>query len=167
MSNFHLVSDVNAVAGNVVSRTWATVQRQFKIIEREFLELKGHVDEQDGGRYLEKLRDDVCDLLVTTYGMGYLLGIDVDADMVVATQALMSRFDRTPEDQSRTELKYNDLAVPTICRRVEHTDGNVYYVTVCAMDCVGTDGEKYIKGKWLKSYQFHEPVYSSIDFTLS
>lgn len=166
LTNFERVSLINATAGNVVSPTWATVERQFKIISREYDELSGHVSERDAGVNLDKLRDDICDVLVTTYGLGFLLGIDVDADMVVATEALKSRFDRTYEDYLLTQEKYAKLGVDVHCREVEQR-GEKYFVTICTNDVTGNDGEKYVKGKWLKSYKFHEPVYAPIDVVIT
>jgi hypothetical protein len=166
MSNFQQVCDINATAGNTVNPNWTTVKRQLAIIEREWVELNTHIEDKDAGENLANIRDDLCDVLVTVYGMGYLLGLDLDADMLVATEALKSRFDTTPEDYEHTRQKYLALGVPVMCRIVSR-NGMQYYVTVCTSDVIGTNGEKYVKGKWLKSYKFHEPVYSPTDIVIT
>lgn len=160
-TNFELVSKVNAIAGNNVDPKWGVADRQLKIIDLEYKELREGIEERD----VEKMRDGLQDVLVTVYGLAYLLGLDADQDMRNVCDALLTRFDRTASDQKLTEEKYNKINVVTFCRDV-YFGGERYYVTIVSEDCVGSNGEKYSKGKWLKSHAFKEPVYEPLKFPI-
>lgn len=152
-SNFQLVSIINAIAGNSSHSTWEQLDQQMKIINGEHKELGDGIAKRD----LFETVDGGADTLVTVYGALFRVGVDADAIMQEVCASLLTRFDRTAEDQQKTEAKYSALGIATECVEVEH-NGEQYFVTRSASDQVHeASGEKFPKGKFLKSYQFRQP----------
>lgn len=158
-TNFQLVTEVNYVAGKTNQTTWQAAEQQAKVISGEYDE----VIEAVAMRRLDKLRDGIADLLVTAYGMGSVLGYNVDMDMVAVTQSLFTRFDRTPEDAVRTKEKYDKMGIDTNVRAT-HIGTDIYYVTISSKDQINVEtGEAVPEGKFLKSWQYSEPQLPKLD----
>lgn len=149
MDVFQKIEVVNQIAGNTRRGNWADAQKQAHMTVVELRELIKSIEERD----LKELRDVYCDLIVFATGGLFRLGADTHKDMHRVADALLTRFDRTPEDALKTKDKYIALAVETETRTTV-VDGVTYYVTVSTKDQIGNDGEQYTAGKFLKSYQF-------------
>lgn len=182
-TNFSATALINNLAGNLkgdpANPDWAAIEKQFKLIESEFsVEMREHIANRD----IVALRDDIGDVLFTTYGMGHRAGFPVDLDYAEVCRSNMSKFDRSEEDALKTKAKYDALGVETVYKlrivEMEHEmPGNspsffqdeVFYVTYSAKDQNGNDpGDvpagkfKYPAGKWLKSFRFEEPKYVGV-----
>jgi NTP pyrophosphatase (non-canonical NTP hydrolase) len=158
-TNFHGVTLVNHVAGKTNNPTWQAAEQQAKVIAGEYDE----VIEAVALRRLDKLRDGIADLLVTSYGMASILGYDANADMAAVLQSLFTRFDRTAEDAAKTKAKYIDQGVETLTR-ITHVGQDVYYITISTHDQINiTNGETVPAGKFLKSWQYSDPVLPVLD----
>jgi hypothetical protein len=150
-TNFHGVTLVNHVAGKTNNPTWQAAEQQAKVIEAVAM------------RRLDRLRDGIADLLVTAYGMASVLGYDANADMAAVLQSLFTRFDRTEEDAAKTKIKYIDQGVETLTR-ITHVGQDVYYITISTHDQINiTNGETVPAGKFLKSWQYSDPVLPVLD----
>lgn len=155
-SNFEVCRQINALAGNTLQHNLETAKHQFKIISGEFNEMTDHINEGD----LEKLRDDIADVLFTTYGLAARLGFPADEDFREVCRSNMTKFDLTIEDRVRTAAKYLEKGIETysVSRQLSPSEP-VYYITYSAKDQIGLDGKSYPKGKWLKSVNFQEPLF--------
>lgn len=162
-TNFQRVTQVNAIAGKTGQSTWQAAEQQLKVIAGEYDEVVEAIAE----RNLDKLRDGIADLLVTAYGMGSVLGYNVDDDMVSVTSSLMTRFDVTRGDAELTKQKYLDMGVETDIRTTrfcgtETTNAKEYYVTVSTKDQVNAKtGEHIPAGKFLKSWKYRDAELST------
>lgn len=154
MTNFERVIKLNDAAGNTKTPTWDVANKQLKLIDLEFNELKKAVANGD----VLKLRDGIADVLVTAYGLAHRLGIDADKDMGSVCDALWSRFDNSESNAQATKEKYLKLGVPTFIRN-SLVDGVVMFITIVECDTTGLDDEFYPAGKWLKSAFYKEPVF--------
>lgn len=108
------------------------------------------------------IRDDIQDILVTTYGLSHYMGYNADEDHKEVYRSNMTKFDPTMELAKKTQEKYAALGVTTEIRlshvKWEGFEGD-YYINIVAETAVGTDGKTYPKGKFLKSINFEEPRY--------
>lgn len=162
-TNFQRVTHINHIAGKTGQSNWQAAEQQLKVIAGEYDEVCEAIAE----RNLDKLRDGIADLLVTAYGMGSVLGYNVDDDMVSVTSSLMTRFDATSGDAELTKQKYLDVGVETHIRTTrfpatETTDERVYYVTVSSKDQVNSKtGERIPAGKFLKSWKYRDAKLST------
>jgi len=156
-SNFEVCRQINALAGNTLQHNLETAKHQFKIISGEFNEMTDHINEGD----LEKLRDDIANVLFTTYGLAARLGFPADQDFKEVCRSNFTKFDKTEEDAKLTKAKYLEIGIETYYVGRPREDVLVY-VTYSAKDQVGTDGKSYPKGKWLKSIHFEEPVFTPL-----
>ena len=154
MTNFDIVSKLNDAAGNTKNPTWEVAEKQFKIIELEFNELRKALANKD----VTKLRDGIADNLVTVYGLAHRLGIDANKDMACVTDALWTRFDVSEANALLTKEKYLALGVPTFIRKTT-VDGTVLFITIVEADVTGLDDEFYPAGRWLKAKFFKEPEF--------
>lgn len=132
-------------------------------LEYQTLLFNGGIDEELASpvnRY--KVRGELQDVLVTTYGLAYYLQVDADDDHREVSRANLSKFDPTMDLAIITQMKYRDLGVSTDIRRTEvhwpHFQG-AYYANIVSEDVTGTDGKFYPKGKFVKSIRFEEPRY--------
>lgn len=166
LNAFQATSQINVIGGNVggdVSKPdWAAIEKQFKLIESEFMvEMRESIDRRD----INTLRDDVCDVLFTTYGMGFRCGFPTDADYEEVCRSNMTKFDATVEDAKISQQKYRAIGVETTIRFVQIGSGGEvleFFVLNSASNQVGHDGKSYPEGKWLKSYKFEEPKFAPI-----
>jgi hypothetical protein len=154
ITNFVAMCRLNEIAGNDTNGGWPAIDRQIKLIESEFNELKDGVDARD----VHEVRDGIQDILVTTYGMAWRAGFHADIDAAEVVRSNLSKFDTTEEDAKQTAAKYSAIDVKTTY--TPKSNGRItFYVTHSAEDQTGADGKSYPKGKWLKSHRFQEPKY--------
>lgn len=156
-SNFEVCRQINALAGNTLQHSLETAKHQFRIIRLEIDEMLESIELED----LERLRDDVANVLFTTYGMAARLGFPADKDFKEVCRSNFTKFDKTEEDAKETAAKYLEKGVETYYVGRPREDVLVY-VTYLAKDQVGIDGKSYPKGKWLKSIHFEEPVFTPL-----
>lgn len=154
MTNFDKVSKLNSIFGrqqtNAEEQNWDAIEEQFEIIESEFNELKDAI----ANRNWKEVKDGIGDVLVTTYGLGYVINIDCDWLMDNIDLSNMSKFDLTLEDAQATQKKYSEIGVETV---IGHNEEHGLYFVLSAKDQVGTDGKEYPAKKMLKSINFKEP----------
>lgn len=158
MSQLQRINDLNYIAGNHPVADWAAIERQLKLIDLEFNELRRAVAE----RNIEQIRDGIADVIVTAGGLGHRMGISTENDLAEVVDCLYTRFDITPADQLLTAAKYLSLGVETYCHAASVVVGGIskdYYVTKVAHNCVGTNGEAYPAHKWLKSIRTVSPTF--------
>lgn len=142
-TNFEQVSEFNKaigrrVAGDLVSDT---VDLQLDLIIEELYELQVAI--QEG--YLPNIRKELADLLVVTYGLGFILSFDCDADFKAVNDNNMSKLITSDRVKRETHAMYYSLGVDVDFMDVApHT-----YVVMSAKDQV-VDGKEYPKGKRLK-----------------
>ena len=156
-SNFHSCRQINALAGNTLKHNLETAKHQFRIIRLEIDEMLESIELGN----LERLRDDVADVLFTAYGMAARLGFPADLDFQEVCRSNFTKFDKTREDAEETAAKYLEKGVETYYTGRPHED-TMLFVTFSAKDQVGNDGKHYPKGKWLKSIHFEEPNFTPL-----
>jgi predicted HAD superfamily Cof-like phosphohydrolase len=154
MSNFTDVSFLNTVFGNEKGNpdapNWEAIKKQLHLIQEETAELSEGVENQD----LKEMRDAISDILVVTYGMAHIVGIDADSDMAAVHLSNMSKLCISEEEIVTTTNFYADLGVKT------YAEGVLPKVAIkSAEDQTGNDGKFYPKGKFLKNTNWHEPVF--------
>ena len=153
-TNFEKATMINRIAGKIPEKpTWQHAEQQLKVIRSEFNEIVKAIEE----RNMDKLRDAIADVCVTAYGMGSIIGFDVDDDYGKVINSLFTRFDETEEDARLTSEKYKQLGVLTYTQRTE-VDGRVWFATKSTEDQVGNDGDDYPRDKFVKSHKFHQPI---------
>lgn len=148
---------INAAIGNPRNDIvdWEVMEKQLTIIRDEFNELIASVQR----RNYNELRDGINDARFTVDGAAWRMGIDVDVDFDALMTSQMSKFDTTVEDALISQRTYADKGVVTEWHAMKlFGTGQDYYVQISAIDQV-VAGKNYPKGKFLKSYQFKEPVY--------
>lgn len=154
MSNFTDVARLNELIGNpegnLESIDWAALESQWALIEEEFAETRRAIQEHN----VTELRDGVCDMLVTTYGLAHRAGIDADMDMAEVNRSNMSKFCRDAPELQATMAKYKGLGIhPTIRKH----QGII--AVISTKDQTDIHGKFYPKGKLLKSIKFREPQF--------
>lgn len=157
-TNFEKCAEINALVGNTIHHSLETAKHQAKIIQLEIDEMHESIDTEN----LERLRDDVGDILFTAYGLGARMGFPVDEDFDAICKSQYTKFDRSAEEAVITARLYLDKGVPTYARKVKDSTGATHYVTFVAEDCVAHNGKRYPKDKWLKSHRFEEPVFGPL-----
>ncbi len=137
--------------GDVNNPNWTKIDRQFRIIEKEFEELKLAIERRQihgvGG-----IRDGIADLNVTNLGLAHIIGVDSDDDMDEVFNSNMSKFCANDEELKASVGKYAKIGVEV------YAEGE--YPQVCiksAKEQTGTNGETYTQGKFLKGINFKEP----------
>lgn len=152
MSNFTDVALLNDLIGNqegdLKDPDWDALYSQFLLIKEEFEELGRAVDEHD----ITELRDAVCDILVTTYGMAHRAGADADMDMAEVNRSNMSKFCRDHSELRATLNQYRGMGLKTNSRKQ-----NTIVAVISATDQYDNTGKFYPKGKLLKSINFRVP----------
>ncbi len=161
MSNFRKIALLNVLAGNLRCGGWEALERQLKLIEDELKELREGIANKD----IHELRDGIADLLVTTYGLAHIAGVDADEDLHEVVLSNLSKFDSDNTDAAqRTREKYLALGVETTQQqRPDPLDPNRrLVVTRSAYTQTGIDQKQYPGGKWLKSADFVEPEFTPL-----
>lgn len=151
---FTLISAMNSAFGNkmgdINNPNWEAIDRQMKIIESEFNELRDAVAARD----MRLIRDGVGDVTVTNLGLAHIVGFDHDADQVRIFESNMSKFCANDSELHASMQKYAGIGVEV------YAEGE--FPQKClksAKDQTGTNGEFYKKGKFLKGINFKEPVF--------
>lgn len=152
-SNYEMVRHLNSVFGNTPPATQADVEKQLRLINEEVKELSEGIAKKD----IEEIRDAISDILVVTYGMGHILDLPVDEDMLAVQTANLSKLCTTPEECSATVKKYADLGIEV------YSEGEYPEVCIKSLkDQTGSDGAFYPKNKFLKCVNWHVPEFSPV-----
>lgn len=153
MTNFEMVKHLNEVMGNPEGEALTNHNRalvQLELIREEINELIKAIDAGD----MIETRDAISDVLVTTYGLAHLLGIDADKDMKEVQESNMSKLCTNMVELSDTIDYYSQLGV-TIGSRGELPEVCVYSVK----DQSDYSGKFYPSGKFLKCINWKEPCF--------
>lgn len=153
MSNFTDVSYLNTVFGNLQGDQqdpdWQKAGKQLHLIQEELAELVEGIDNHDIG----EIRDAIADVLVTTYGMAHILGIDADKDMAAVQASNLSKLCKTEDEVQQTLNFYRNEKGLEV-----YTGGELPEAYIkSAEDQTGSDGKFYPAHKFLKSINWHEP----------
>lgn len=156
MSNFTDVSYLNSVFGNTQGEldnpNWAKAGKQLHLIQEELAELVEGIENHD----ISEVRDAIADVLVTTYGMAHILGIDADKDMAAVQASNLSKLCKTQDEINQTMAFYEKEKGLEMYSGGELPEAYVK----SAKDQTGTDGKFYPAHKFLKSINWHEPKLS-------
>lgn len=153
MSNFTDVSFLNTVFGNqqgdLSNPDWQKAAKQLHLIQEEMAELVEGIDTKN----IAEVRDAIADVLVTTYGMAHILGIDADADMAAVQESNLSKLCKTEQEIENTLAFYQQEKGLDVYSGGELPEAYVK----SAKDQTGTDGKFYPAHKFLKNTNWHEP----------
>lgn len=158
MSNFTKVCDLNAAFGrtrtNMKERNYDTLLNQFSLVEEEVQELREAIENEDW----EEVKDAIGDILVVTYGMGFVADIDCDKLMGNISDSNFSKF-CTREEMKETIEYYQGLGAEVVSEEAV-LDGQLKYAIKSA--CFQTYTENGIaktvhKGKLLKNINWIKP----------
>lgn len=153
MSNFTDVSFLNTVFGNqkgeLGSPDWQKAAKQLQLIQEEMAELVEGIDTKNA----TEVRDAIADVLVTTYGMAHILGIDADADMAAVQESNLSKLCKTEQEIEDTLAFYQQEKGLEVYAGGELPKAYVK----SAKDQTGSDGKFYPAHKFLKNTNWHEP----------
>lgn len=83
--------------------------------------------------------------------------VNLDYDLKLATDAMISRLCTNEQAVIDTIEKYKAIGVDVVARPSKVIVGSM--AMIVDEDATGTDNEFYPKGKFVKSVEFHEPVY--------
>lgn len=111
--------------------------------------------------YGEKLNAHMETMLRIACRIGHMHGYPVEQDLQAVVDSNFTKFDKTEDDAWQTKAKYSQLGVDTEYHQASY-EGTKLYVTKVATAGKGSDGKNYPAGKWVKSVNFKEPVYSSL-----
>ncbi|RTE66486.1 hypothetical protein EH243_07785 [Amphritea opalescens] len=153
MSNFTDVSYLNTVFGNLKgdmqNPNWDKAGKQLHLIQEELAELVEGIDNKD----MSEVRDAVADILVVTYGMAHILGIDADTDMSAVQASNLSKLCKTDEEVEQTLAYYRNEVGLNVYSGGELPEAFIK----SAEDQTGKDGKFYPGQKFLKCINWHEP----------
>jgi len=153
MSNFTDVSYLNSVFGNAkgdsTSPDWQKAAKQLHLIQEELAELVEGIEKHD----VSEVRDAIADVLVTTYGMAHILGIDADSDMAAVQASNLSKLCKTEDEVEKTLAFYQNEKGLEVYAGGELPEAYIK----SAKDQTGSDGKFYPAHKFLKSINWHEP----------
>lgn len=152
---FQQVRGINKLAGNPLAVDIADLLKQAKIIQSELYEFMQGLADYD----LKEIRDGQGDIIFTALGLPGRSGFPFVEDMQVICDNQFSKFDSSIADAEKTRDKYLSEGVETNWHQGEY-DGRTYYVTTSSKDQMYR-GKPIGKGKWLKSWKWAEPEFSS------
>lgn len=156
MSNFTDVALLNTVFGNLKgdlsSPEWQKAAKQLQLIQEEMAELVEGIETKNTA----EVRDAIADVLVTTYGMAHILGIDADADMAAVQASNMSKLCKTEAEVEATLAFYHDEKGLDVYAGGELPQGWVK----SSKDQTGSDNKFYPANKFLKNTNWFEPELS-------
>lgn len=153
MSNFTDVSFLNTVFGNQKGEcgtpNWEKAAKQLHLIQEELAELVEGIDKHD----VTEVRDAIADVLVTTYGMAHILGINADADMAAVQESNLSKLCKTEDEIAQTLAYYeNEIGIDV------YAGGELPKAFIkSGKDQNGKDSKFYPAHKFLKNINWHEP----------
>lgn len=128
---------------------------QARLIQSELNELIENIMLGDA----HAMRDDLGDILITTYGFEGLIPLNIDLDYRIDVEANLSRIDTTYQDAELTQQKYLNNGIETLIHKTV-VDGITYFpVRTIDKTQVGFNGETFTPNKFAKSINFREPVY--------
>lgn len=160
-TNYELVRDFNKVfqreklnplADFTDLKEVAKATQQLQLIEEELEELREAIINNDW----DGCKDAVADLLVVTYGMGYIMDINADKAVQEVNRANMTKVCITKDQVKRTVDKYNKEGVECSVLKSSTDDGDVWLVK-SSKDQEDSKGKFYPKGKFLKNVDWEEP----------
>jgi predicted HAD superfamily Cof-like phosphohydrolase len=153
MSNFTDVSFLNTVFGNekgdLQNPNWEKSAKQLHLIQEELAELVEGIDNKD----ISEIRDAVADILVVTYGMAHIMGIDADKDMAAVQESNLSKLCKTNEEIEATLTFYQQEKGLDVYAGGEIPEAYIK----SSKDQTGSDGKFYPAHKFLKNTIWHEP----------
>ncbi len=153
MSNFTDVSFLNTVFGNekgdLQNPNWEKSAKQLHLIQEELAELVEGIDNKD----ISEIRDAVADILVVTYGMAHIMGIDADKDMAAVQESNLSKLCKTNEEIEATLTFYQQEKGLDVYAGGEIPEAYIK----SSIDQTGSDGKFYPAHKFLKNTIWHEP----------
>lgn len=167
---------LNLAAGNFIDHTndeTALPEVYEKNIRRQL-----NIDASECGELWEAyvagdvslFRDALADKAITLNGFQNILPFSMTADYRAAVANNFTRFDLEPMQAFETQAKYKAIGVKTDIFQIYLTEGETattYLVNKVSEDCVGTDGNEYAKGKWVKSKYFTNDSFAHIVGMLS
>jgi hypothetical protein len=151
-----LPAQINALVGNPAAGGWEAIDKQFKIMTGEWNELSKSIADRD----YATIADDIPDLLFTLIGFTYAAGmLDVlGGNWYRVCTSQFSKFDRNEHDALLTRAKYEKKGMVVHTEVVKQND-SLYYITKSSIEQVDPGRNETIPaGKWLKSYNFNDPV---------
>ncbi len=153
MSNFTDVSYLNTVFGNAQGNPnrpdWEKAGKQLHLIQEELAELVEGIEKRD----IAEIRDAVADILVVTYGMAHIMGIDADKDMAAVQASNLSKLCKTQEEIDQTLAFYRHEKSLEVYAGGELPEAYIK----SSKDQEDSDGKFYPAHKFLKSINWHEP----------
>ncbi|WP_415881443.1 nucleoside triphosphate pyrophosphohydrolase family protein [Neptuniibacter sp. QD29_5] len=153
MSNFTDVSYLNTVfgneQGNLENPNWEKAGKQLHLIKEELAELVEGLENKD----TSEIRDAVADILVVTYGMAHIMGIDADKDMAAVQASNLSKLCKTQDEVDQTLAFYQNEKQLDVYVGGELPEAYIK----SSKDQEGSDGKFYPAHKFLKSINWHEP----------
>lgn len=135
---------------------------QFNLIESELLEGKKAAINGD----VTQVRDAIADIILLAAGQqSVIAGIDVVEDYRLMCAYNMTRIPQSMEEAIATTNKYSELGIETYIDEVEVEGKMLYPVkTIAAREQTDYNGEHYAPNKFLKSVNFVDAAYPSVDF---
>lgn len=153
MSNFTDVSYLNTVFGNQKGDkqdlNWGKAGKQLHLIKEEVAELIEGLENKD----IAEVRDAVADILVVTYGMAHVLGINADEDMAAVQASNLSKLCKSDQEVTETLAYYSDEVGIKVYSGGELPEAFIK----SSEDQTGKDGKFYPAHKFLKCINWHEP----------
>lgn len=153
MSNFTDVSYLNTVFGNLQgdlnNPDWGKAAKQLHLIQEELAELVEGIENHD----VTEIRDAIADVLVTTYGMAHILGIEADKDMAAVQASNLSKLCKADSEVQDTLTYYQNEVGLEVYSGGELPEAYIK----SGKDQTGKDGKFYPAHKFLKSINWHEP----------
>lgn len=164
------VSLFNKAAGrkpvNLPKPNASVLSDQMKLIVEEveettdaLLAFVGSTNTEDKIKSLAEIRDGLCDILVTTYGLSYLLSIDTDKDMKLVCDSNESKLHKTFEEACETVDMFAILEVSTYIE--DPINGLIAVKTDPAKAQKGTDGVLYPPNKIVKGINYEKPDWNA------
>lgn len=123
---------------------------QIHLIDEEIQEIKDAIKDGDW----EGLKDGIMDLLVVTYGLGYVTDIDCDKGLREVNRANMSKICNNQAEVVATTGYYASIGVDSTAFATE--DG-IGYLVKSNKDQTDKDGSFFPSGKFLKNVNWSEP----------
>jgi hypothetical protein len=149
INNFQKVVQLNEVFGKEpVGWKWDTLCTQVNLIAEEFSELDTAFRSKDK----KEILDGAGDILVVTYGLLHLIGVNADAVMEEISQSNFSKLIKGPEEAQATLDHYRELGVKVKLAGMFPKA----YVKV-SKDSTDINGKYYPVGKFLKNVNWKSP----------
>ena len=132
----------------------AKLKSQLALIKEEVQELE---DAIEAGDWVE-MKDAVADILVVTYGMGYVMSIDCDKAVQEVNRSNMSKICQNIGEVSETQIYYAESRVDTTHSQIGETGT---YIVKSARDQHDELSNFFPEGKFLKNVNWTVP---NLDF---